>query len=286
VRGHVAPRIGRVPLAKLRPVHIQKVVDEMLAEGLAPRTVLQAYRVLSAALNQAVRWQLLATNAARAASPPRPERPVPSIPDAETLALILAASGRDWFRVALVLATTTGLRRGEVLALPWRDVDLEARRLRVNAALQEVGGELRRVEPKTDRARRTVALPEATIAVLRAHRLERNRRRLLVGEAWQDLGLVLDRGDGGAIHPNVFSRRFQRLVRRLELPAMRLHDLRHAYATTLLLAGVHPKIVSEALGHTSTSFTMDTYQHLLPSLGSQAAEAVDRLLGDAVRGDS
>jgi integrase len=158
------------------------------------------------------------------------------------------------------------MRRGEVLALRWAHIDLDAGVARVVASLQLMAGELRLMEPKTDRARRTVALPPITVEILRRHRKEQAERRLLAGEAWQDVDFVTDQGDGGPLSPDAVSRAFYRLVRALGLPGLRLHDLRHAYATTLLAAGVHPKIASEALGHSSVAFTMDVYSHVLPTM--------------------
>ena len=117
------------------------------------------------------------------------------------------------------------------------------------------------------------------MAMLRRLRRDQAERHLLLGEAWLDLGMVVERGDGRPIHPDVYSRRFARLVHRLGLPAIRLHDLRHAYATRLLEAGVHPKVVADLLGHASTSFTMDTYSHVVPSLRAGAAAGIEAALG-------
>jgi integrase len=281
---HVLPRIGAVRLGKLRPAHVQQVVDAMLAGGMAPRTTAQAYRALSGALRQAVRWQLLAVNPAAAVQPPRAERTALAIPDPATIGRVLDATAGTRLHAPLVLAATTGMRRGEVLGLRWSHVDLDAGLARVVASLQLVAGELQLVEPKTDRARRTVALPPITVDLLRRHRREQAERRLLLGEAWRDQDLVVDDGDGGPLSPDAVSRAFYRLVRSLGLPGLRLHDLRHAYATTLLAAGVHPKIASEALGHSSVAFTMDVYSHVLPAMQEQAGRAIQEALGDAIAG--
>lgn len=280
VRHHVIPRIGRIPLGKLRPAHVQAVVDGMLAAGQSRASALQAYRVLSEALRHAVRWQLLAQNPAAGASPPRPERRELAVLEASQVrALLEEARGTPWY-VPLLLAAACGLRRGEALGLRWRDVELEERKIRVTATLQRVDGELRFEPPKTDRARRTVALPPFTAAELRRHRREQAERRLLLGSAWRELDLVADRGDGGPLDPESFTHAFARLARRAGLPAgVRLHDLRHSYATEPLRAGVHPKVVSEALGHASPAFTMTVYQHVLPSMGEQAAAAIEAALG-------
>lgn len=280
IRLHVAPRIGRVPLGRLRPAHVQAVVDGMLAAGASRASALQAYRVLSEALRHAVRWQLLPQNPAAGASPPRLERREVAVPTpAQVRALLEEARGHACYPALLLLAAC-GLRRGEALALRWRDVDLEAGTLRVVATLQRGGGALRFEPPKTDRSRRTVAVPPFAVAELRRHRREQAERRLLLGPAWADEDLVCDRGDGRPIDPETLTQMFRRVARRAGLPpGVRLHDLRHAYATRLLEAGVHPKVVSEALGHSAVAFTMQVYQHVLPTMGEQAAAAIEAALG-------
>jgi len=186
--------------------------------------------------------------------------PCGSPPPGETVKLLEAAEGPC--TIGLVLAATTGMRRGEVLRLTWSDVDLDAATLHVR-------------EGKTPRSRRQISLPPVTIAALKRHRAEQAERRLICGEAWTDSGLVVDRGDGGAVHPDVLSHAFERAAQKAGLKGTRLHDLRHAYASTLLASGVNVKIVSEALGHASSSFTLDTYAHVLPAMGEQAAAAIE-----------
>jgi integrase len=276
MRGHVEPRIGRVRMAKLRPVHVQAVLDGMVAEGFAPRTAQQAYRVLSAALRQGVRWQVLATNPALAVNPPRPDRPELVVPDAAAVRQILEAAEGP-LHIALLLAASTGMRRGEVLGLRWSAID--GTKVHVNSSLQRVRGSLVFVAPKTDRSRRTISLPPVTVDALKRWRKGQAERRLFLGEAWTDLDVVVDRRDGRPLDPAELSHGFARLCARNGLRGMRLHDLRHAFATELLVAGVHPKVVSDALGHASTAFTMDVYSHVLPSMGEQVAEAMQAALG-------
>jgi integrase len=274
MRVHVLPSLGGVKLAKLRPSHVQAVLDGM---ATAPRTKVQVYRVLSAALRQSVRWQILAVNPAAAASPPRPGRPRLNVPDPAAVRRIIRAAEDDWFGVALTLLATTGMRRGEALALQWQSVDLDSGAGRIVQSVEAVGQHLSFGLPKTDRARRTVSLPPATVALLRRWRAHQLERRVLLGSDWQGTDLVIEHGDGRPVHPDVFSRRFQRLTERLGLAGVRLHDLRHFYATECLKAGVHPKVVSEALGHASTAFTMDTYAAFLPTIQREAASAIEAL---------
>jgi len=261
------------------------VIDQAGAAGLVPRTVAATYRVLHGVLGQAVRWQLLGVNTAAAVRLPRADRPEISVPDMATVERILLAARDTRNYLPLVLAVSTGLRRRELLALRWSEVDLDAGSLRVTSSLQKVDGRLLFMAPKTDRARRTVGLPLAVVALLRRHRKEQTERRLLLGEAWSGLDLVVERGDGEPFPPDSLSRDFYRLTRKLGLPGLRLHDLRQAFATALLTAGVHPKVASEALGHSSVSFTMDTYQHLMPAMQDSATRAIEAALGATIGGE-
>ena len=277
VRVQIVPRIGRVKLSALRPAHVQKVLDGMIAEGAAPASVLQCHRVLSSALRQAVRWQVLAVNPSDAVRPPRPERAALHVPEPEQVRAILEAARGSVHELPILLAASTGMRRGEVLGLRWSAVDLDAGVARVVVTLQRSGGEVHYVAPKTDRSRRTISLPASVVVRLRAHRKEQTERRLLLGASWCDTDLVCDRGDGEHLDPDGLTNAFSRYA--ASAPGTRLHDLRHAFATTLLTAGVHPKVVSEALGHASVAFTMDTYQHVLPTMGEQVAAAIETALG-------
>lgn len=165
-----------------------------------------------------------------------------------------------------------------MLGIRWRDCDLDVGKVRVVATLQRVRGELIFVPPKSDRSRRTITLPPFAIAGLKAHRKEQAERRLLVGPAWHDLDLVVDRGDGHPLDPDTFTHQFERFAERAGIEGANLHSLRHSFATTMLVSGVHPKVVSEALGHANVAFTMGVYQHVLPTMGEQAAAAIEAAL--------
>jgi integrase len=271
---HVVPAIGGVKLSKLRPAHVQSMIDSL---PVGARTKVHVYRVTSAALRHAVRVRLLDSNPADGARPPRPDRPSLTVPESPDVNRLLEAAD-GWLHTALSLSAGTGMRRGEVLALQWRSVDLDGRRARVEQAMENIGPTIRFVLPKTDRGRRTVALPAGTVAILRAVKKDQAERRLLLGEAWSRTDLVVEHGDGSPIHPDLYSTRFARLAASVGLGAVRLHDIRHYYASELLRANVHPKVVSEGLGHASTAFTMDVYSHLLPSMQERAADAIEASL--------
>jgi integrase len=174
------------------------------------------------------------------------------------------------------LAAMTGMRRGEIVSLTWPNVDFN-RTVEVDGVPIPAPA-LYVVDGKTNNARRTISLPSSTVAALRKHRKEQNERRLLCGKAWQDTDLVVDRGDGGPIHPVSLSHGFAVIAARASLPDVRLHDLRHGFASALLKAGVNVKVVSEALGHSRTAFTMDVYAHVLPGMGDQVAKAIEKAL--------
>jgi integrase len=221
---------------------------------------------MSSSLGQAARWQLLVTNPADGVSPPRAERPTLRIPTPEEMRVLVDASTGTSWEIPILVAATTGMRRGEILSLRWADVDFETVTARIPKG-------------KTNTARRTISLTPSTIAALKKHRKDQNERRLLCGEAWQDTDLVVDRGDGGPVHPVSFSHAFAVIVERAGLSDVRLHDMRHGFASALLKAGVNVKVVSEALGHARSSFTMDIYAHVLPGMGEWVASAIETALG-------
>jgi integrase len=187
--------------------------------------------------------------------------------------------GRRQPPVLYVVALTAGLRLGELLALRWRDVDLQAGMLQVRGTLQRAGSDLVVAEPKTAHSRRQVALATTAVEALRRHRVTQAEERLRLGAAWQDLDLVFSSEAGGYIDESRLRRNsFWPLLERAGLPRIRFHDLRHTAATLMLRRGVHPKIVAEMLGHAQVSVTLDLYSHVTPTMQREAAEAMDALL--------
>jgi integrase len=187
---------------------------------------------------------------------------------------------------AFLLAATSGLRRGELLGLRWSDVNLERGRAAVRQtvlAVRDVDadkGTRRAVfgTPKTARGLRTVPLPAQTVAALRVHRKRQLAERLKVGPDFVDHDLVFCEPDGRPHHPDRFAKRFMVRARHARVPVIRFHDLRHTYATLALQAGVHPKVVSDMLGHANIGITLDTYSHVMPAMQEQAAESIAALV--------
>ena len=273
------PFIGHIPLDKLEPLQIQAAYAALLGDGLCKQTVLHHHRLLRQALAHAVTWDLLARNPADRARPPRPDHREMHVLDAAQLKTLLAAAADPQQARLLYTAAATGLRQGELLGLRWPDVDGDAGVLHVRMALQYtpgVGLALR--PPKTARSQRAVALSAGMRNALAEQRRAQAARRAAAGDVWVDNDLVFCDPIGGALAPYAVAKAFQRLLRQAGLPRVRFHDLRHTAATLMLTAGVHPKIVSERLGHASVSITLDTYSHVLPSLQQEAAERMDAIL--------
>ncbi len=281
LRCHAIPALGAVEMGRLTPLRLQQLYGELLdgsgsRPALSGGSVLNLHLVLNQALGQAVRWQLIAVNPAAGVQPPRPKRSQRVVVDPDLAQRLLEESAGTVYELPCALALATGMRRGEVLALRWTDVSGDFTSLQVVRTLQPSQEGLVYEEPKTARSRRAVLLPDFVRPFLERQRDSQARRREM-GVHWEEEGLVIDRGDGAALNPDTLSTGWARHLRTRGLPRVRYHDLRHAHATLLLLQGVHPKIVSERLGHASIGITLDTYSHVLPSLQSQAAAAFDSL---------
>ena len=196
----------------------------------------------------------------------------------EELRTFLQFVESDPLFAAWVLSASTGMRRGEVLGLRWQDIDFARRRLAIRQTIISIDYLVEISEPKTARGRRSVALDTGTVAALRAHRAAQNQEKLKLGQAYQDSGLVFCRADGTPVHPDRFTQMFDKHVKDSGIPRIRLHDLRHTHATLALAAGIHPKVVSERLGHSTVAFTMDVYSHAIPSMEAEAAETIANLV--------
>jgi integrase len=280
---HLIPAIGQVPLQQLTTAMLNALYKQLLAGGTGTRTVQYVHATIRKALNDAVRWGLLVRNPAHYAAVPRPRRAEMRTWTADQLRWFLADVRGDRLYAAWRLAALTGMRRGEVLGLRWADLDLDAGWLSVRKTLVVVDNHPQVSEPKTARGRRRVALDPDTIAALRGHHAAQAAERLAAGPAWAHTDLVFSRHDGAPLHPEYVRRQFDRLLRRHELPRIRLHDLRHTHATLALQTGVHPKVVSERLGHATVAMTLDVYSHVIPALQQDAAATLaDLVTGAAV----
>lgn len=285
---HLKPALGHYPLAKLKPLHIQSYYTQALRAGrggkkpLSPATVLKFHHVLHRALRQAVRWQLLVRNPAEAVEPPKAVRTEMRALDPAQAATLLAAAEGDRLYVPIMVTLASGLRRGELLGLRWADTDLEAGTIMVRQSAEETASGIGFKSPKTPRSLRMLPIGDSVVAALKRHRAQQDALRLAAGPDYDDHDLVFALPDGVPWSPAAFSLAFMRLVRKTDLPRVRFHDLRHTHATLLLLEGIHPKVVSERLGHASIGITMDLYSHVLPGMQEEAAQKFDTALQAAM----
>jgi integrase len=240
------------------------------------------HRVLSAALRQAVKWQLLPTSPCNAVTAPRVERRQTRVLDADgAAALIEAARPRAMF-MPVLLGTTCGLRRGELAALNWCHVDLDAARLQIVVSAEQTSQGVRIKPPKSGRSR-VVAMPGLVVEELRRHRLKQAEELLKIGVRQSNETYVCLQPNYEPWAPRNLSSSFAKLIKATGLPRIRLHDLRHSHATHLLIANVHPKIVQERLGHANIGITMNLYSHVMPGMQDEAASRVDAALRGALR---
>jgi integrase len=282
---YVAPRLGAVPIAGLSAAQLNTFYAELLDRGgrggkpLATKTVRHVHQLIRTALGDAVRWGMVARNIAEAADPPALKRSEMRVWSPDELAGFLVSTENDRLSALWLLMATTGLRRSEVVGLPWSAVDLAVGRLSVvQTAVKAGSATVLDSATKSTRSRRGLAIDDSTVTALKGHRARQLEERLSAGPAWRDSGLVFVREDGSGIDPVWVARRFQRLIADSGLPRIRLHDVRHSWATAALGAGVPLKVVSERLGHASVSITADTYQHVTEGLDRQAADTVAALI--------
>jgi integrase len=283
IERHVLPRLGNIPLLQLTPIELNRMYSDLaeLSRPLAPKSIRNVHAILHKALTDAAEWNLIPRNPASAARPPRN----PSLSDRalrawrlHELRSFLESVRNERLEAAWVLLGTTGMRRGELLGLRWEDVDLRAGTVRIVRQLISVAYQLHFDTPKSTQSRRVLSVDERTLSALRAHRARQGRERMQWGSAYEDHGLVFARENGEPIHPDSLTARFKQLITNAGLRDIRLHDLRHTYATVALEAGVAGKVVSERLGHSNVAFTLNTYAHVSPVLDRSAADNVAALI--------
>jgi integrase len=249
--------------------------------GLGVATSRRVFATLRGALNKAVRQGLLATNpCANVELESEVEHRRPSIvwQPAQARAF-LAHAADDRLFVMYQLVITCGLRRGEVIAVRWEDIDLDAGLMLIHRSTVQIGGKIYEGAPKTKRSKRIVPLDSDTIAALRAHRRRQAREQLAAGSAWVNVeGRVFTRGDGSALIPEGVSRNFQTLSAAASVPIIRFHDLRHTSASLALAGGVPMRVVSDRLGHSTIAITSDLYTKVYDEVAKDAAERIAKML--------
>ncbi len=284
VRTYLVPALGHIPLADLRPSDVDRLMTSIMTRGRSGRTAAHVRATLRRALGEAQRDGLVLRNVAALSRPPKIEPPQLHVLTAEQTRTLLDDDGD--LATVITLAATTGMREGEVLGLSWADVDgldgptptLTVRHSMARAR----GGGFALAEPKTARSRRTLELGPTPARALRRQRARQAADQLRAGEHWQNVdNLVFTDAVGRPVRAWTVTKEFAATLRRLGLPHVRFHDLRHGAASLMLGAGTPLKVVSDTLGHSSISITADTYAHLDREQRREAANAIERAIGGA-----
>lgn len=287
---HIIPGIGQVPLTELRPHHLEQYYVQAVKSGrkdgtggLAPRTVLFHHRIISEALEHAVRQGELVRNCAKLVDPPKPKRvKVQTLTKDDAIRFLEAARDSQYFYLFAV-ALGTGARLGELLALTWHNVDMERGCVTIDATLYREGQDCYRKQPKSGRTR-NVPLPPAFMPYLQDYRTTIENELAQLGVPLAPDGYVFHTAEGKPLDRHSVSRGLSRVLTIAGLPHIRFHDLRHTHASLMLQDGRNPKVVQERLGHASAAFTLDTYGHVMPGIQEDAAARFGALFGNALPG--
>jgi integrase len=284
IEQHLKPSLGNIKIAKLHPAHLQEYYSLKLAKGkidgmgLSPTSVKHHHRLIHKVLKDAVKWQFLARNVAEAVTPPKTKRVEMKIWNNEEVKTFLRKAKVSSYYSVFFTAIFTGMRRGEVLGLRWQDVDFDNNVIYVRQALQEVRGKgLTFKEPKSGKSR-SIAITSIVTQELKNVLKQQLMNKSMFGSDYCNLDLVFAQKNGKPLQPTEMHRNYRKIINENGLKYIRFHDLRHTHASLMLQQGVHPKVVSERLGHSTIGITMDTYTHVLPNLQKEAAHQFEQLI--------
>jgi len=292
IHQHIIPSIGNLRLTQLKPEHLQRYYSEKLDNGrcdgkgaLSPTTVSHHHTCLHCALEMALKMGLVNRNVADAVTPPRLQHPEMHTMVEEEVQAFLDAARKTIYYALFYLLLFTGLRRSELLALRWCDIDLDLCELSVLRSLHHLrDGSIVFRQPKTAKGRRMVALTPSTALMLREYKTQQETARLIIGTSLKDEDLVFCHIDGKPLLPDTVSHAWSKILQQAGLKHFRLHDGRHTHASIMLKQGIHPKIVQERLGHATISTTLDLYSHVTPGLQEAAARHFDEAFSPKYNG--
>lgn len=281
LRTHIVPTLGHIPLAKITAHDIEMFLDTLHTKGLAAATIKRIFSVVNAALNAAQMKDLITKNVANKVEKPQASRRRDLVVwEPEFVSSFLRTThneSRYW--IAIYLAIMTGMRQGEILGIRWSDIDFENKTLHI----QQTVTKKRQIKTgaKTKGSVRSVALSPETIEMLRTHRKGILADRIKHGADYKNHDLVVCTHFGGPVTSRAIQKVWDSFIKKTNAPKITFHDLRHTHASLLIKQGVHIKVISERLGHSSVSITLDLYGHLMPNMQEDAAAGLDNLIKTA-----
>jgi integrase len=281
-RTHIDPTLGTMNVHDLTGGDVQRWVDQLTRSGLSASVIENALHIVSGAYREGMRFGTVSRNPAVGVKPPPRPRVQMNTWTAEEARTVLADPQETiQLRALYRLALTTGMRPGELRGLQWRDVDLDRGIVHVHRSMTR-DAQFRAIlgnGTKTTGSRRSIAIPAGVVDVLHLHRSEQAARSI-TARHWDNQGMVFDNGEGRFLSQQTWKRQHDRMCARLGITQIRLHDIRHSFATLMLERNVHPKVISEIMGHSSIRMTLDRYSHVSESLQRSATDALEHHLSD------
>ncbi|USK86177.1 tyrosine-type recombinase/integrase [Peribacillus asahii] len=274
MKNRIIPVLGDTQLSKLTPVLLQSYVNNLVEEGLASATIRKLRNIIKSSLDHAVNMELLPANPIVKIQLPKGTKKEITVWKVDEIKQFLKVAINHRFYPAFHLAITTGMRRGEILGLRWKDVNLEKGILYVRQTLSRDGKYFLN-GAKTEAGVRSIQLANASIVMLKKQKCIVAKEKLSCGPEYIDHDLVVCTTKGTPVIPSNLKKTYERLIKEADVPLIRFHDLRHTHATMLLAQDVHAKVISERLGHSNIQITLDTYSHILPSMQEEAVNQID-----------
>jgi len=278
VNKHIIPYLGNIKLDKLKPLQIQNFYALKLEQGLSERTVISFHKIIHRALEQALKWQLISINVSNGVEKPKVKKNKVDILNEEELKELLKIAQNTKLYTPIFIASYTGMRRGEVLGLTWKNVDLKNNVIKVEKTLSATKQGIVFTEPKTETSKRSIAISKDISQILKKVQVEQLKDRIRLGHLYQNNDLVCCNDNGDFINPKNFSRDFHNLLKANNFKIIRFHDLRHTHASLLVKLGVHPKEISNRLGHSDIQITMNLYSHIYEETDKETANIFSKLI--------
>ncbi len=278
IRCYIKPALGNIMMKSLRTEHVQRMVNDMLERGLSPKNIRDTYNNINVAMKKAVTLLMFPYNPCEGVVLPKLKRYKAKVYDLKMIHQLLdTAEGTDMY-LPILLCVTVGLRRGELLALRWENIDFEHNILKVRSNLVRGEDGFIIKAPKSEAGIRDIQIGNEVISELLKEKERYAEDKAELGALFQDNAFIIRQKHGAPMTPDAMSRKWKRFIQAHDLPNIRFHALRHSNATALIQAGVNPRVVQQRLGHSDVSITLNTYTHVLPEMDKDAAQKLDAIM--------